>query len=580
MLPRHTIRRLFSGHTHGAFALAAWVAFGASVQDPIRSLRMLVVSSEPEAVRLRNQLQTGASFQALAREFSIDASAGQGGYLRVDPRNLRTEFQTALQGLEPGQVSAVTRVADQFVLLKWLTPEEELWSTSQDAGQAAIRDRAWAEAVEAFTVAVQTADTSGLPARDLSESLRGLAEAYRAREDYPEAESAYERMLSVRWGGSTETNRNFIQSLDRFAEVLWLADFRGMDFDTALDAFLERMKSVDPPPQLFLAMAGELTEALLPDVAETVMLEAVERSPDSRELRYELAEMYAKSMEYEKALEAFERAGQMPDPGLDPATDRIQRAVIHERTGQIYTGLNRFDEAAAAFQAALEIDPGRLDSRLGLAKLDADAGRLEKAVSEYEAIVRDNPRSVRAYHALARTNLQLDRLPEAIAAANRALAIDGSYETSRYVLGRALTRSGRTEEGRRALEQYRQALAGERAGEDENRVIGLLYREGMSLLLEGHVDEAVAMLRTGVTAHPTAGVILRQALGTALRRSGQYDAAIRVFEDMVGLGAGDLLLAYQSLAASYEAIGDTGASLRSRVSYLAEYDASLTRALN
>lgn len=584
MLRQTSIRRPFPAWSLGAVIVAAFFGAGSARsesvhQDPARALQILVVPTGSEAAWLRSQLQAGASFRALARERSVDPSSERGGYLHVDPRALRIEFQTALAGLEVGEVSEVARAGDQFVLLKWLTPDEQLWASAMDAGESAVEAGEWAGAVEAFAVAVQAAETPGFPLSDLSESLRGLGEANRALARYPEAESAYQRMLSVRWGGSRATDPNLLRSLDRFAEVLRLADLRDMDFGTALEDYLQRMSSLEPRPQLSLAMAEELIAARLPDAAETVTLEAVNHSPDSRELRYELAELYAESMQFGKALEAFEQASLIEEPGLDPETDRNQRAVIHERMGQIYTGLNRYDEAAAAFRAALEIEPDRLDSRLGLARLDEDGGWLQAAASDYESIVADRPGSVRAYHGLARANLQLNRLPASIAAANRALAIDSSYQSSRYVLGRALTRAGRGQEGRQALAQYQQALADRQARENEIRVIGTLNREGVSLLLEGRVEEAIRLLRSGIMTYPNADV-LRLSLGLALRRSGQHDAAIGIFEEMVEMGIGDQRLVNQNLAALYDLTGDTEASLRHRVIYLAEYDASLAEALN
>lgn len=551
----------------------------APVQDPARALRILVVPTESEATWLRNQIAAGASFQALVRERSVDASAGGGGYLRVDPRALRTEFRAALEGLEPGEVSAVTRVGDQFVLLKWLTADEELWTDSQDAGEAALGDGRWTEAVEAFAVAVRTAERPGFPGSDLSRSLRGLADAYASQGLYPQAETAYQRMLSVRWGASRDTDPALIEMLDQFAEVLGRTDFRDAQFDSVLESYLQAMTALEPEARLSLAMAGELIGARLPDAAERVMLETVERQPESRELRYELAEMYAESMDFGKALEAFLDASRMQAPELDPETDRNQRAVIQERMGQIYTGLNRFGEAAAAFRAALEIDPTRLDSRLGLAKLDADEGRLDAAIEAYRAILADRPGTLRAYHGLARANLQLNRPAESIAAANQALAIDSSYQNSRYVLGRALAHAGRAPEGRRELEQYRQALADRQARENDIRVTGALNREGASLLLQGRVEESLALLRSGITTYPEASV-LRFSLGIALSKAGQYEAAIRTFEAILELDDGDLRLVDRNLALLYDALGNTEASLRHRVSYWAEYDASLAEALN
>src|SRR5262245_33863457 len=82
-------------------------------------LRIITVRTEAEATTIRAQLQRGESFEALAREHSVDPSAKDGGYMGLFKlTDLRSEFQRALEGLAPGEVSPVTRVGAQFVLLE------------------------------------------------------------------------------------------------------------------------------------------------------------------------------------------------------------------------------------------------------------------------------------------------------------------------------------------------------------------------------------------------------------------------------------------------------------------------------
>src|SRR5206468_11521703 len=122
-------------------------------------LRLIVVRTEAEAASLRSQIQTGGSFEALAKEHSVDASSSAGGYMGLFClTDLRTEFQRALEGLATGQISAVTPIGNQFVLLQRLSLEEANWIGSNDAGLQAFQQGRYEEAAQSFRQAVEYAE--------------------------------------------------------------------------------------------------------------------------------------------------------------------------------------------------------------------------------------------------------------------------------------------------------------------------------------------------------------------------------------------------------------------------------------
>lgn len=86
--------------------------------DPLE-LRIIVVSSQTEAEQLLHQLHAGADFANLARQKSIDPSAGDGGFLgRMDPNTLRTELREALVGALPGQVRGPVKIPTGYAIFK------------------------------------------------------------------------------------------------------------------------------------------------------------------------------------------------------------------------------------------------------------------------------------------------------------------------------------------------------------------------------------------------------------------------------------------------------------------------------
>lgn len=550
----------------------------AAPQAESRGLRLIVVSTEAEAALLREQIEAGASFHALARERSLDASSAQGGYLSVDPRGLRAEFQAALAGLAPGETSGVTRVGDRYVLLQWLTPDEELWAGEQNAGLTAIREGRLADGVAQFEAAASTASDVPALRSQLADSLRGLAQSYRLQKAYEPAEGAYVRLLQIRW--AADANADLLPMLDALADVHRFAGLRNGHFDRALEQYLASLAEARPSDRLSVAMSDGLLEAQLMDAAEAVMRRAVEANPDSRELRYELAEMYAASLRFESALEQFQATSQMEAPRpLDAEADRNQLSFIHQRMGQVYVELNRFDEAITEFRKALEIYPDFIESRLALAGLYSDRGDFEAATAEFQRVLAQDSRLTAAYYGLAKAYLRLGRLSDSIAAAERAIAIDPLHRNAQYVLGTALTRAGRREEGQQLLRDYRSALGTGQDTDDQSREIDLLKRRSADMLIEGRTREALDLLRAGIASHPNAGV-LYTIQGTAEGEAGEYGAGISTFQRMLDLGLGAPHLIHKSLSDLYEALGEAASAREERLSYLEAYDAALQAALN
>ena len=85
---------------------------------------IIVTASSEEAAKILAALGNGGDFASLARQYSIDPTANNGGYLgKLDPDALRLELRDALQGLAPGQISGVVHIPAGFAILKHLQSE-------------------------------------------------------------------------------------------------------------------------------------------------------------------------------------------------------------------------------------------------------------------------------------------------------------------------------------------------------------------------------------------------------------------------------------------------------------------------
>lgn len=79
----------------------------------------LEAETQARAARLAQQIRDGAPFAAVARQFSRGTTAASGGQIGwVRAGQLAPELETAIEGLQPGQVSEPIRAAGGFYVLQ------------------------------------------------------------------------------------------------------------------------------------------------------------------------------------------------------------------------------------------------------------------------------------------------------------------------------------------------------------------------------------------------------------------------------------------------------------------------------
>src|SRR5215471_1750721 len=312
------------------------------------SFRIITVPTEAKAAELRARILAGESFDTLEREHSTSASAPAGAFMgTLAPSDLRRELRAALSGLAPGEVSPVFRMDNEFALLQLVAPGEVEWITENAAALDWLQKHRYDEAARSFSKAVQLAEKFGADDDRLGQSLNGLAETYRLQENFAGLASIHRRIISIRWSAPSNKGDPAVADLvDRFADVLSLAYFRGNQFGEALKKYQDALTRTPATEALYLAMSSMLVKAELTAEAADVMQRAARVFPSSRRLRYKEAEMHRDSGRMRKALETFQEASQMKAPaGMPPELDRSQLSFIYQRIGGINTDLTEFDAA-------------------------------------------------------------------------------------------------------------------------------------------------------------------------------------------------------------------------------------------
>lgn len=657
---------------------------------------------------------------------------------RVSARDLRPEFQRALEGLEPGEVSPVVEVDGHFVLLQFLTDAGERWREARSEGREALAEGELELAVEAFTEALRVADTfsatdyrraralnnlgaaryaGGNYSRaaelfdeavgilrtavgedhvDVADGLTNLADARQLEGRYRDAESAlrdalrirervegpdsegvartasrlartlelegrpaeaealYGRSLSIWDAGDSErahslmargaareslgrhedaeadyalahaalesslgpadratidalTRRgNVIHQMGRYAEasaiserilalrwgtpdgdsplplleagtaLLAASSFRDDTFGQLFQEVERAISISDLPGDVYLFVSDVFSEADAGAEAVRVLEAILPKFPGSRLIEYEIGEALARSGNNAGAIERFMAAVEMPSPpGLGFEDGSRELSMFHRRLGDMHVSNSNFESAAAAYDAAIALDPDNAEARIGRAGIYLVSNETEAAVAQYNRVLSDDADNVRAVVGLAEAQIQLQRFDEAIDAAQAALALDADNPTALFHRGTARLRSGNAEAAQEDLKRYRQLEAESRESEERSRVARAASDEADEAWQSATPEAAVDVLATAINENPDASPLYLD-LAHILLRLDRPDEAVDVLESVIAQGLDDDFVVHHVLARAHDRTGNTERAEEYRSRYLAGLVSQLT----
>ncbi len=166
-----------------------------------------------------------------------------------------------------------------------------------------------------------------------------------------------------------------------------------------------------------VAKALEQATALLAadrlDECEQTLLAALRKNPREVELLFRLARLLQRRKQWERGLYFIEQAA-----ALLP-----RDAEVQELRGRFLLVMRRFDEARAAFNAAIASDPKLLLAYDGLSNACLFKDDIPAAVQALEAGAKAVPTSEEIWGALASLHMSLGRVDRALESIERALHI-------------------------------------------------------------------------------------------------------------------------------------------------------------
>lgn len=249
---------------------------------------------------------------------------------------------------------------------------------------------------------------------------------------------------------------------------------------------------------------------------------AQELEPDEHRLhrvvlRYNRAQVYVGTGEFQKALEEYEEVVRI-DPNFPEH---------HFNLGMVLRRLGRNSEALASFASALEISPPFPEAYYNLADTRMELGDPAGALADFSQVIQLDPKHIDAR--INRAGLRCDEgdLDGAWAdvTAGLALAPENPYLLS--LQGRVLAERGEHEAANRALSR---ALELDATLAEAWALRGVLY------LQDGDADRAMADLDRAGELNGTPDILFNRALaheqlGSLDRAVADYDAILAVADD-------------------------------------------------
>jgi tetratricopeptide (TPR) repeat protein len=168
--------------------------------------------------------------------------------------------------------------------------------------------------------------------------------------------------------------------------------------------------------------------------------------PGSSDLRIVAARLYLRHGQREEAVAAYEKAIELDPKAIPPRLELADeyRGPLHEP-----------DKALGLYREALAIDANNAEAQFGIGETLAGLGRFGEALTALKAAQVLDPDSAPIYLALARVYEASGNFPEARNAIERAILHQPRYVDARLEAGRMLQAMGETDN---AKKQYQIAL--------------------------------------------------------------------------------------------------------------------------
>jgi protein O-GlcNAc transferase len=234
-------------------------------------------------------------------------------------------------------------------------------------------------------------------------------------------------------------------------------------------------------------------------------------------------------------------------------------AEAFARRGEIAIKQKKFEEGLVDIRRAIDMSPDKPEYRVMLGKALQEAGNLDEAAKELDALVKEQPEHVGAHLAYGAVLRSQRKLDEAFELHTKAVALAGEDPMAHYELGISQFYLGNSEEAEASLKRaselgpndaqiryvYGEVLRNlKRYDESAQRYREALERDpdhdkaatklGMVLTYLDKMDEADTVLQARITRHPE-DTEAHFLLGTVYEKQEKYAEAVAAYDKFLEL---------------------------------------------
>ena len=283
----------------------------------------------------------------------------------------------------------------------------------------------------------------------------------------------------------------------------------------------------------------------------------IQRQPESIQVWLGIASAYQQTDQYEEAIKAYHESLNR-SPNLAAAMTNL---------ASCYEAIEDDGQAIQYYKAALAVEPKLPMANGNLGAIYQEQGELDKALPLLETAVRQDPEFTAARYCLGLVLTKKREFQRAAVTYQHVIAQQNDHIGAYYNLAQALFRLKRSEEGKRAMEIYRQLNTIAQEIDDRERATLTepsnplkQYQLGLVYAKHGKIDAAIKAFQAAVKLDGTAHYALNALARLYILQGIQLQDAITHAEKAFHLAQAPKYL--QTLALAYFQAGERENALK------------------
>ena len=287
------------------------------------------------------------------------------------------------------------------------------------------------------------------------------------------------------------------------------------------------------------------------------------------EIRLKLAKVYLQIEAYAEAVDEYQQAIAITEANGVPATPDSDIPAAYYGLGLAYTGLEKFDNAIAAYQRAIASAPDSAYTHAALGSAYANTHRYAEALEAYKTAVALDSDDKMIHHQLGNVYSKRGEHAAAIRHQLKAIAIAPQFGAAHYQLGLLYAQEKRWDD---AINAYRTAY------QNDPTLVEVLYNLAQAHLRTGDTvaaREQMALFEERKAAltplHELRGALQRTQgsteraqilanIGRFYLKDGSYEKAVSAYQKAIGMDP-QLVSAYNGIGVAYTMLGKYSAAI-------------------